>query len=134
MYKRGELGRWFREHRLGFQQRLDPGSDAERKLNGAAREAVAEAVALKAEGDPGLAMEVTALGVLLLKAFIEVISRLGGARRWESGERKLRWVHVFQRESKGGWLASSSKPRYSEGQLRRKAICLGESTFTENRT
>ena len=111
MYERGELGRWFRELGLGFQERPNPGSDAERNRNGAAGEAVAEAMALEAEGDPGLAMEVAAMGVLLLTAFIEVISRLGWARRCESGERKLRGVHGFQRESKGGWLASSSKPR-----------------------
>ena len=51
------------------------------------------------------------MGVLLLTAFIEAISRLEGARRCESGERKLRMVHGFLRESKGGWLASSSKSR-----------------------
>ena len=51
------------------------------------------------------------MGVLLLTALIKVISRLGGARRCESGERKLRRVHGFQRESKGGWLASSSNSR-----------------------
>ena len=46
MYERGELGRWFRELRLGFQERPNPGTDAERKRNGAAGEAVTEAVAL----------------------------------------------------------------------------------------
>ena len=86
MYKRGELRRWFRELGLGLRERPNPGSDAERKKNGAVGEAVAEAVALKAEGDPGLAVEVTAIGVLLLKVFIEVISRLGGTRRCENGE------------------------------------------------
>ena len=111
MYKKGELRRWFRELRLGFQERPNPGSDAERKINGAAGEAVAEAVALEAEGDPGLAVEVAARGVLLLTAFIEVLSRLGGARRCKIVERKLRRVHGFQRESKRGWLASPSKSR-----------------------
>ena len=51
------------------------------------------------------------MGVFLLKVFIEVISRLGGARRFESGERKLPRVPGFQRKSKGGWLVSSSKYR-----------------------
>ena len=55
MYERGEIGRWFRELSLGFQERPNPGSDTERKINGAAGEAVTEAVALEAEGDPGLA-------------------------------------------------------------------------------
>ena len=69
------------------------------------------AVALEAVRDPGLAVEVAAMGVLLLTAFFEVISRLGVTRRCYSGERKLWGVHGFQRESKGGWLASSSKSR-----------------------
>ena len=47
---------------------------------------------LEAEGDPGLAVEVAAMGLFLLKAFSEIISRLGGGRRCESGERKLRGV------------------------------------------
>ena len=68
-------------------------------------------MALEAERDRGLAVEVAAMGVFLLKVFIEVTSRLGGARRFESGERKLRRVHGFQRKSKGGWLVSSSKYR-----------------------
>ena len=50
---------------------------------------------LKAEGDAGLAVEGAAMGVFFLKAFIEIISRLGGARRCERGERKLREVHGF---------------------------------------
>ena len=111
MYERCELGRWFRKLRLGFPEWPNPGTDAERERNGAACKAVAEAVVLEAEGDPGLAVEVAAMGILLLTAFIEVISRLVGARRCESGERKLRGMHGFQRESKGGWLASSSKCR-----------------------
>ena len=111
MYERGELGRRFQELRLGFQGRTNPGSEAERKINGAAGEAVVESVASEAEGDPGLAVEIAAMGFFLLKAFIEVISRLVGARRCENGQRKLRGVRGFQRESKGGWLASSSKYR-----------------------
>ena len=57
MYGRGVLGRWFRKLRLGFQERPNPGTDAERKINGAAGKAVADAVTLEAEGDPGLAVE-----------------------------------------------------------------------------
>ena len=40
------------------------------------------------------------MGVFFLKAFIETISRLVGVRRCEKGERKLRGVLEFQRESK----------------------------------
>ena len=76
---------------------------------------------LEAEGNPGLAVEVAAIGIFLLKAFIEITSRLGGARRCESGERKLRGVHGFQRKSKVGWLASSSKSRLV------RDICAGKS-------
>ena len=116
-----ELGLGFRELGLGFRERPSPGSKAGRKRSGAAGEAVAESVSFEVENDRGLAMGVAAMGVFLLKAFIDFISRLGGARRCESGGTKLPGVHGFKRESKGGWLASSLKSLFARDS------CAGKS-------
>ena len=89
MCGRGELGSWFHELGHVFRERPSPGPEAGRKRSGAAGEEVAKSVALEAEGDPVLAVEVAAIGAFLLKAFTEVISRMGGDSRYESSKRKL---------------------------------------------
>ena len=88
MCGRGELGSWFHELGLGFRERPSPGPEAGRKRSGAAGEEVAKPLALEAEPDPVSAVEVAAIGAFLLKAFTEVISRMGDSR-YESSKRKL---------------------------------------------
>ena len=65
----GELGRWSLE-------RPSPGPAAARRRREAVGEAFAESVALYAESDPLLAVEVTTMGVFLLMPVVEVILRL----------------------------------------------------------